>query len=342
MADRKAINKYYPPDWDPSKGSINTYVGQHPLRERARKLDQGILIVRFELPYNIWCDGCNSPIGKGVRYNAEKKKVGKYYSTPILSFRMKCHLCDNWFEIQTDPKNTEYVITSGAKRKTETFDAADNETIELDTREEFEKRIHDQFSKLEHIQNDERKAKTGATVLTRLQRLNNRQWGDPYAISQRLRKGFRDDKKARQKVEAECQAIADRIGFAFDILPESESDRRGSRGIDFVDEKKDQLAQKLKEVRAEGLFTSKSKRGTSLAISKQGAKTSSLNSSDKVLQALSSTVAANTRLQTDPFSIGSKPKSTIAVPKTSIIAETPKPPTKLPLVNYGADEDDSD
>ena len=40
----------------------------------------------------------------GVRYNAEKKKIGNYYSTPIFSFRCKCHLCDGWFEIQTDPK----------------------------------------------------------------------------------------------------------------------------------------------------------------------------------------------------------------------------------------------
>jgi hypothetical protein len=40
----------------------------------------------------------------GVRYNAEKKKIGSYYSTPIYSFRCKCHLCDGWFEIETDPK----------------------------------------------------------------------------------------------------------------------------------------------------------------------------------------------------------------------------------------------
>lgn len=40
----------------------------------------------------------------GVRYNAEKSKVGNYYSTPIFKFRMKCHLCDSHFEIQTDPK----------------------------------------------------------------------------------------------------------------------------------------------------------------------------------------------------------------------------------------------
>ena len=47
---------------------------------------------------------CNNHIGMGVRYNAEKKKIGSYYSTPIFSFRCKCHLCDGWFEIQTDPK----------------------------------------------------------------------------------------------------------------------------------------------------------------------------------------------------------------------------------------------
>lgn len=37
------------------------------------------------------------------RYNAEKTKVGMYYSTPVYQFRMKCHLCDNHFEIKTDP-----------------------------------------------------------------------------------------------------------------------------------------------------------------------------------------------------------------------------------------------
>ena len=55
------------------------------------------------MPYNIWCDGCNNHIGMGVRYNAEKSKIGNYYTTPIYKFRMKCHLCDNHFEIKTDP-----------------------------------------------------------------------------------------------------------------------------------------------------------------------------------------------------------------------------------------------
>lgn len=46
-----------------------------------------------------------------ARYNAEKKKVGNYYSTPIYSFRCKCHLCGHWFSIETDPKVSLYQRT---------------------------------------------------------------------------------------------------------------------------------------------------------------------------------------------------------------------------------------
>lgn len=56
------------------------------------------------MPFNIWCLGCNNHIGMGVRYNAEKKKIGMYYTTPLYEFRMKCHLCDNYFVIRTDPE----------------------------------------------------------------------------------------------------------------------------------------------------------------------------------------------------------------------------------------------
>lgn len=101
-----------------------------------------------------------------MRYNAEKKKLGNYYSTPIWSFRFKCHLCNGRIEIQTDPQvrgirsgcravflhasvgsvskprsqldegfadsahsspqNTRYVVTEGAKQKMEEWDPAEN------------------------------------------------------------------------------------------------------------------------------------------------------------------------------------------------------------------------
>ena len=62
------------------------------------------LSIRFEMPYNIWCNTCGNHIGMGVRYNAEKTKIGNYFTTPILQFRMKCHLCVGYIEIKTDPK----------------------------------------------------------------------------------------------------------------------------------------------------------------------------------------------------------------------------------------------
>ncbi|XP_039691020.1 probable cyclic nucleotide-gated ion channel 20, chloroplastic isoform X2 [Medicago truncatula] len=48
----------------------------HESRQKSSKT-----FVRFEMPYNIWCGGCNSTTAKGVRFNAEKKQVGNYYST---------------------------------------------------------------------------------------------------------------------------------------------------------------------------------------------------------------------------------------------------------------------
>lgn len=44
---------------------------------------------------------------------------------------MKSPCCKHQIVIQTDPKNCEYVIISGAQRKTEEFDVEDAETLEL-------------------------------------------------------------------------------------------------------------------------------------------------------------------------------------------------------------------
>ena len=85
MGERKGQNMYYPPDYDPKYGGLNKFQGTHALRERAKKLHLGILIIRFEMPYNIWCDGCGNHIGMGVRYNAEKTKVSLSLDTAVLN-----------------------------------------------------------------------------------------------------------------------------------------------------------------------------------------------------------------------------------------------------------------
>jgi hypothetical protein len=74
LAASRADNYYYDPaHFDPSKrrGSANAIAGSHPLGVRANKLKtEGILVIRFEMPYDSWCDGCGEHIARGIRFNA--------------------------------------------------------------------------------------------------------------------------------------------------------------------------------------------------------------------------------------------------------------------------------
>ena len=134
MAASRADGYYYPPEWKPEGGSLNRWNNSHgALGKRANKLHLGILVVRFELPYNSWCEGCGCHIAQGVRYNAEKKQAGEYLSTPVYEFRMTCRRCNHPFVIQTNPKETRYDYISGIRRKKEAFlDEADG-TVRLET-----------------------------------------------------------------------------------------------------------------------------------------------------------------------------------------------------------------
>ncbi|RKP35767.1 CWC16 protein [Dimargaris cristalligena] len=191
MSDRKNVNKYYPPDWDPSKGSINTYVGQHPLRSRARKLDQGVLVVRFAMPFNIWCGGCQKHIAKGVRFNADKKKIDHYLGIPIFSFRMKCPLCPNYIEIHTDPKNEDYIVAEGGRRKIETWDPKETEIVDFISADDKVKFNTDPFFKLEVQQKDKRKGKEAEAEIAELQRISDKHYKNPYDVVRAVRKKFR-------------------------------------------------------------------------------------------------------------------------------------------------------
>ncbi|CAH1775350.1 unnamed protein product [Owenia fusiformis] len=227
MGERKGQNKYYPPDFDPAKHrSLDAYHGSHPLRERARKLkSQGILIIRFEMPYNIWCGGCNSHIGMGVRYNAEKSKVGNYYSTPIYKFRMKCHLCDNHFEIQTDPANCEYVILSGARRKEQRWDPAENEQIVTEDRNVIKKMVNDPMFKLEHGETDKVKHKKSLPNLGELASIQD-QYRDDYMLNKLARNKFRGEKKALASKELADKVLLAKSSLDITLVDETPEDRK--------------------------------------------------------------------------------------------------------------------
>ncbi|KAL8428413.1 hypothetical protein ACSSS7_007239 [Eimeria intestinalis] len=118
LAAARADGYYYPPGFDPeTHGSLNRYQGIHPLGERAKNLHLGILVVRFEMPFKVSCLSCSAIVDKGVRFNAEKKRVGSYFYTPVFSFSFSCPACSHPFVITTDPKRSRYLCTQGLKQR---------------------------------------------------------------------------------------------------------------------------------------------------------------------------------------------------------------------------------
>ena len=220
LAAARADNFYYPPGWTPDKGGLNKFQGSHgALGARAKKLHLGILVIRFEMPYNCWCLGCGTHIAQGVRYNAEKKRVGKYFSTPIWEFSMKCHYCDQRFLIKTDPKNADYEFVSGVRKKIEEYSAEAAETIEFKDEDTAKKLATDPFYKLEHLEDDKRKAKSELDKLREIQSIQSRHEKDS-DLNSVLRRAAR----AKRKAEAALLAEGKAKGFGFAMLPSSEED----------------------------------------------------------------------------------------------------------------------
>lgn len=106
MSERKVLNKYYPPDFDPSKIP----------RMKCSKNRQ--FTVRLMAPFNMRCKTCGEYIYKGKKFNARKEDVEgeDYLGIRIFRFYIKCTRCLQEISFKTDPKNTDYEIEAGATR----------------------------------------------------------------------------------------------------------------------------------------------------------------------------------------------------------------------------------
>ncbi|ORX37798.1 hypothetical protein BD324DRAFT_641893 [Kockovaella imperatae] len=213
----QGFNRYIPPDYDPKQSStLNKHQGKkHALGKRAKDIDKGVLVVRFELPFNIWCGSCGSHIGAGVRYNAQKRKVGNYFSTPIFAFRCKCHLCSGWFEIRTDPKNAAYVVEEGATRKDEDWNPEENGGFAVHDTEapSAAEPPADPFAHIEKTVDQQTWAKTKTSRLTELHQASDRLFGDPYRVSSALRRKFREEKKVTLEKQGRDDDLRERYGL---------------------------------------------------------------------------------------------------------------------------------
>lgn len=192
-------------------------------------------------------------IAKGVRFNAEKKQVGNYYSTKIWSFTMKSACCRHEIVIQTDPKNCEYVIISGAQRKTEVFDVEDAETLVLPADEEKGKLV-DPFYRLEHQEEDIKKKKEAEPHLVRLQKVSDSRHADEYKLNRALRARLRGQKR---KV-AEEEESSRKMGLGIRLLPSSQEDVAGAALVHFVTKFERNRQDKRAAIKSSSIFSGSS------------------------------------------------------------------------------------
>jgi len=109
MSERKVINKYYPPDFDPA------------LIPKAKKPKNGQVTVRMMMPMSVRCNTCGEYIYKGKKFNSKKETVAgeEYLGIKIFRFYMRCPRCSSEFTIKTDPQNSDYVADVGSSRNFE-------------------------------------------------------------------------------------------------------------------------------------------------------------------------------------------------------------------------------
>lgn len=134
MSERKVLNKYIPPDFDPSKiQRIKNKNGTGPKQQT----------VRLMAPFSMRCNTCGEFIYKGRKFNARKEDTQeKYYSVKIYRFHIRCTRCSTDITFRTDPKNADYAAETGAQRNFEPWReekaAEEDDETELDKLEEEE------------------------------------------------------------------------------------------------------------------------------------------------------------------------------------------------------------
>lgn len=251
--------------------------------------------MRFEMPFAVWCTTCKpheTLIGQGVRFNAEKKKVGAYYSTPVYSFRMRHPACGGWIEIRTDPKNTAYVVTEGGRKRETGVDVPIPGTGT--GAGEIAVAVGDPFAKIEGKDEDKRVFDEEKSRIWELQRRQERDWDDPYEKSRRLRKRFRTERKGLEADDARREALKDKMSLGIELVDETEEDRARAGMVDFGADA-DGTA---RLARSRPLFES---RTPSSAEKKPGKRSKTADLLAQRKTSFRNELAGNTRAIVDPF-----------------------------------------
>lgn len=194
MGERKVLNKYYPPDFDPAKIP----------KVKRPKNDQ--VKVRMMLPMSIRCNTCGEYLYKGKKFNSRKETVTgeEYLGIKIFRFYIKCTRCSAELTIKTDPKNSDYQCEWGASRNFEPW--RENKKAEEQAKEKREKEeLGDAMKALENRTKDSKIEMDILDALDEIRSLNARQSKmDPIEI---LLQKQKDEEAEQQRLTEEDEDL---------------------------------------------------------------------------------------------------------------------------------------
>lgn len=164
MSERKVLNKYYPPDFDPAK------IPKLKLPKDRQ------YVVRLMAPFNMRCKTCGEYIYKGKKFNARKETVQNelYMGLPIFRFYIKCTRCLAEITFKTDPENTDYAMEHGATRNFQAEKLIEEEEKRIQQEREDEE-LNNPMKVLENRTKDSKMEMEVLENLQELKELNQRQ-----------------------------------------------------------------------------------------------------------------------------------------------------------------------
>ncbi|OON18549.1 hypothetical protein X801_05594 [Opisthorchis viverrini] len=165
MTERKVLNKYFPPDYDPSK---------IPRMRRGDKRRQ--FNIRTMAPFNMRCLTCNGYIYKAKKFNSRMEAAENvdYLGLRHYRFYIRCpSCCAEIIWRVTDLESGDYVLEGGAKRNFEALKTA--EELEAKRQAEEEEELANNPMKMLEKRTDQSKQEMEMVeVIEDLKQLNER------------------------------------------------------------------------------------------------------------------------------------------------------------------------
>ncbi|KAM6960557.1 splicing factor YJU2 [Aplochiton taeniatus] len=216
MSERKVLNKYYPPDFDPSK------IPKLKLPKDRQ------YVVRLMAPFNMRCKTCGEYIYKGKKFNARKETVMNelYMGLPIFRFYIKCTRCLAEITFKTDPENTDYAMEHGATRNFQAEKLIEEEEKKIQ-RDREEEELNNPMKVLENRTRDSKMEMEVLENLQELKELNQRQARVDFEgmIDQYRDLEQKEREREKEEDERETKEMLERV--LVKRLRDSDSDQEG-------------------------------------------------------------------------------------------------------------------